>query len=352
LKRAIRGGRQPFVATPEEAEARWRAATDEVAAAPRDPDVLTRAAQLAESLGRRAEAFLYYRRAIEADPARTFVVPYLRRVACSPEEKAEVEKLSARPASYRASLQDVFAYPLRGNGAGILAVGAVFFALILEFVGNPIGDLTSNVLNFNIMTVLAAVAFFCAVAYFGAFFVDVLRDSATGSDDLPEWPDPSRGGFFLDSSRITSGFLVAYLPLWIGFAVSLVKALSHAPPFDWIGGRAAFGWLAGAALLLGSLYLPMAVLANAIVSPLACLNPFFVARATVAAPRDYLVCAGACLAVVGATAGLRVFLAPLLPGLVAGPATTLILFYGLAVTFRTLGLFYRANRGRLGWLTV
>lgn len=328
-----------------ELEERWRAVQDEVTTQPRDPDVLTRAAQLCEELDRRAEAYLYYRRAIEADPSRTFVVGYLRRLASTPEEKSEVEKLAARPADYRASLRDLFRYPLRGNGAGILVVGAACFAVVLEVFGNPLAGAASN----PMMGVIGAVALITIIAYFGAFFVDVLRDSATGSDDLPEWPDPSRGGFVADSSRVTTALLASYMPLWVGLAVSVGEAFSNAPPFGWIGGPGRFGALAGAALLLGSVYLPMAVLANVLVSPLACLNPLFVVRSMAAAPRDYLLCVGACVAVVAVTTALAWFVSPLLPGLVVGAATCLILFYGLAVTFRSMGLFYRVHTHALGW---
>jgi len=100
------------------------------------------------------------------------------------------------------------------------------------------------------------------------------------------------------------------------------------------------------------IYLPMALTANAIFGyPWACINPAFVWRSIRAAGSDYAVCVVAFFAtgVLGAvlewlaTINFLFFFLGIIPA-------CLIAMYSQVVQMRLLGLFFRYNQGKLGWL--
>jgi hypothetical protein len=104
--------------------------------------------------------------------------------------------------------------------------------------------------------------------------------------------------------------------------------------------------------MLGLIYLPMAITANAIFGyPWACLNPAFIWRSIRAAGKDYAVCVvsffgmwllGGVLEWL-ATVNFLFFFLGIIPA-------CLIEMYSQVVQMRLLGLFFRYNQGRLGWL--
>jgi hypothetical protein len=337
------------VATPGLPEERWRLAQEALSGRRGDPDAWAEVGRAAEDLGRRPEAFLHYRKALELDPSKSALVPRLQALAATDEERKAAESLAARPSTFAEAFKGAFAYPLRGGGAALLAIGAVIFSVARGLLGNPIAAVSVNIFNFGPMTVGMTLALFLVWAYVATYFVHVLQHTISGSDDLPEWPDAQGAAVFEDASKVTGALLVAYLPVWVGLAVSVVRVFTHHPPFGWIGGPVVF--VAGVAVfgLAGSLYFPMAVLANAVLGPMACFNPVLVARSAAAAPRDYLRCIGACVAVGAGALALEAVVAAGVPAFAAGAAATWVEFYGLAVLMRLLGLFHRVNRARLEW---
>lgn len=306
--------------------------------------------EAAEDRGRRFEEFHKLRKELELDPLRAALLPQLRALASGDEEKAEVERLARRPASLKAAVRGAFAYPLKGGGAALLLCGAVLAALCRALFLEPVLGVARHAMQFNVGTVVALVGGVAALIYFAAYFLDILTSTVTGSDELPEWPDVRRGGLAVDASRILNGVLVAYLPLWIGLGISVAKALSGVEPFAWIGGWGVFAATAAVALAAGSLYLPMAWLANGVSgNPLACLNPFFIVGSAWKVRGDYLLCTAACLGAAGVAALLEFGLRSLLPSRWLGVASIFVEFYGAALLLRILGLFYRLHRPRLGW---
>jgi len=121
------GGLQPPAGpSREELEERWKEAVDVLAERPRDPELLVKAGQLSEQLDRRPEAWTYYQKALTLDPSKAFLIPKLRGLAVTDQQKADVAKMSGRPTSFAAGLSDIFKYPVRGKGLPVLIMGALF----------------------------------------------------------------------------------------------------------------------------------------------------------------------------------------------------------------------------------
>jgi hypothetical protein len=371
----------------EDLEARWRMAMEAVTEAPRSPEVLLHAAGLAEQMGRKTEAYAYYHKAITLDPTKAFLIPKLRQNAVTPEQQQEATKIAKRPASFARALDDVFAYPFRGGGIGILILGAVFvYGCRLLFQYN---------------TLIPFVSFLAGgliTAYLSMFYVDVCTSTATGSEDLPEWPDPVRfREFLLDWSKLATASFVSFLPVIAAFALLTVYVIQNLPAKqaepppaystyfvdskgfitptpaakrvpapvaapqasveDLIppGVRAALALIVvagGFVSLLGLAYLPMATLVNCVYGhPFACFNPVFILRSMFAAPKNYAICVlgyfgtAFLVGVLEAVAALpKVFL-------FTGVAIVMLEIYGLTVQMRILGVFYRMNQSKLRWMS-
>lgn len=383
--------------SPEEQEARWRRMMQEVSDAPQDVDVLIRAGSLAEETGRKAEAYVYFQKANRLDPEKRFLVARMRKLASTPEQQKEVEALSRRPSSFGKALDDVFIYPVRGSGIGILILGAVFFYGLRVIA------------HFNLFPFISGMMLAIVGAYMSMFYVDVVNSTVTGSEDLPEWPDPSRlRELLLDWSKLAMAYLVSFLPvvLILGglfaftrsrdpgegeFSETRRKQMEEflrqwraeqqraaeggdpgkgpegkglppsprspdrapapgSPPVS----KAALAALlvpCGLFALLGFVYLPMAVLANCVFGhPLACVNPFFILRSIGLTRKDYAVCVLAYFGVAAAAVLLELLAALPRIFLFSSALATLVELYGGVVQMRILGIFYRMNQAKMRWM--
>jgi hypothetical protein len=368
----------------EDLHFRWREMMDAVGEQPRNPDVLVRAGQLAEQMGRKLEVYTYYRKAFDIDPSRSNLIPKLRQYAPTPKEDEEVVRLARRPTTFARALDDVFIYPFRGSGAGILILGAIFIFGCRILAG------------YNIIPLVGTAVMVIAGAFLMMFYVDVCGTTANGSDDLPEWPDPTRfSGFMIDWAKIWLAGAVAFLPVIVLCILVIPVLMATAPepemedfgpslrpgapvpapavPDDEdkgayladpvlaparAGAKAALGVLvafAAGCLVFGAaglIYWPMAILANIVYgNPLACINPAFIFRSIRAAPKNYAICVlgffgtvaiAGVLEAVSAAAGIFAF---------SGLLVTLIEIYAGAVQMRILGVFYRMNQAKLSWMT-
>jgi hypothetical protein len=360
----------------QELEERWKEAVDALTESPRDVELLLKAGQLSEQLGRRPETYNYYRKALLLDPTKSFLVSKLRPLAVTPEQKEELNKFSRLPASFQACLGDVFRYPVRGKGLAILLLGALFLWVGRGLMGGGIG--------MSGMTIAGFVA-----AYMAMFYIDVCHTTIGGEDHLPEWPDPLRvSEFFSDIAKFFVAKIVSFLPVIVIVLVFGVGGFSKAahdeiPDFQMeyarrppppgpdgqpppptrapapvrppASSRLLWG-LVGSALAalafvpVGMIYLPMAILSNVVMgSPWTCLNVPFVARSIVAAPKDYLICLALYFGTFLLTGGAE--LAARLVGIVpTGLALGFLELYAMTVLMRLMGQFYRMNQARLGWM--
>lgn len=364
----------------DELEERWKEAVDVLGERPRDPELLVKAGQLSEQLDRRAEAYTYFHKALTLDPSKSFLVSKLRGLAVTDKQKEDVTRISKQPTSFAASLPDIFKYPLRGKGLPILIMGALLLWLSRALAAHSIGPWG--------LVIAGAVA-----AYMAMFYIDVCHSTVGGDDQLPEWPDPLRlNEFGADIGKFVGATFVSFLPVLAIFIWLISSAPSadddefrvvHKP--DWTpsvatpkdddegdapapapppaaspataevskdAARVMFGLIAmGIFGIVGLIYLPMATLANVVMgSPFACFNFPFVFRSIGATGRSYLLCLACYFGVWAIAIGVEVVVK--LTGVIVftGFGIALIELYGMTMLMRLLGLFYRMNQARLGWM--
>ncbi len=367
------GGRKP---SPEELEEAYRLASEKARELPADADAQLLAGQAAEALGRRLEAYTAYFRAANLDPAKAFLLPKLRTLAASPEEKAQVARISRRPTSFRAAIGGAFAYPLRGKGLALLVMGALL-VWFLRLLGGRGG----------FSTVSAFPAAF-ATAFLCMFYVDICSSTAMGGEDLPDWPDITHfQEFIVDWAKLALPGIVSFLPILLVMFLFFMGILGgpsaadsfpeerpttaveddddddapartpapvKAAPAGTATGPGGLWLAAGAAwALLGMTYLPIAILGNVMFgNPWACLQVPYLLRSARSSFRDYALCLAVFYGLGFLITGLET--AARLPGLflVGGILPVFAEIYGASVLMRILGLFYLTNRARLGWMPV
>lgn len=274
--------------------------------APRSPDGPLRIN--ASTAGRSAEA---------ASP------PPAGRTAREAIAALDAPALEQAPSFYR-QLPAAFVYPFKGSGLLLLGLGAVFF-LILAFA-----------LRFALVFQFPIRVF--TVGYLFACMQRIISSSATGEDEVPDFPEVSEiwSDIILPFLFFTGTVIVSFAPA-IAVAILLQNHALYVP-------------ILVAALALCGCYLPMALLAVAVSDNFFALSPHIVlpSMARVAAP--YLVACIMLAAVVGVRWGVAHALSfvpvPILPAIVDG----FVSLYFLMVEMRILGLLFRCHRDRLRWL--
>ena len=216
---------------------------------------------------------------------------------------------------------DALQYPLRGDGWIVLLLGTVFL-IVMNFASN--------------FVFLAGVL---VTGYLVAFLQKIIQSSAAGDRTVPSWPE--FGDWWSDIVQPFLQFTATVLLLITAPLVLLGwKAVTETPGLVW----GAWLWLG-----LGVLLTPMALLAVAMSDSLAALNPWFLFRSIAAAPGDYLgtsIIFGLPLAL---QAGLDVLAESGQASWTSAIVSSVLGLYFLVMQMRLLGLYYFANRQRLGW---
>jgi hypothetical protein len=237
-----------------------------------------------------------------------------------------------------------FAFPFRRENAGPLILGL----FLLTFI--PAGLSAVPIGGGAIRSVLDLLL----TGYYAVFLQSILQSSMAGDDRMPGWPEFSSPVELLeDFLIIVTPFVVSFLPLILlhGFAAGFASLYSA----DFLVRSAVPGVLAEGStsrigleiplILVGWLYLPMAVLAGTFFGALSILNPVAVAKAVWSVGPSYLGVAAAIGAMVTAAWAVS-----LIPGrFLTSFGSSLLVFYTLIVALRLLGAHYRLNRERLGW---
>lgn len=213
-------------------------------------------------------------------------------------------------------LPGAFAYPFRGRGVLILALGTLFFAG------------ATYLASFSIFGFV--ISFFLA-GYLCCFMVKVVAASASGEDEPPEWPDFSS---FMDDIiwpyvRMIAAVLCCFVPAVL--------------PLLLLDGPNALA-VALALVGLGALLLPMAILSVSLFRTVGGLSPLVIGRGVLATWRCYLIAVATMallLAVVTAVLSIPAV------GLVIG---TFLSIWLSMVEMRILGLLYRTHADRLDWI--
>ena len=220
-----------------------------------------------------------------------------------------------------------FAYPLKGDGLILLIGGSVFFGVI--------GFAARLAFVFGL-----ALQIFLA-GYLIVYAREILRSSADGEDQMPPWPDVER------ISEYRTPIFEFYGTLLFCFAPAILFRFLHWPAEPW---HTAFLW---GSVLLGCLYLPVALTGVTMFDSINGVNPILVIPSILRIPLQSLLASGALGLGVGASvlADLALqFVAaiPLLPALVSGA----LQIYFLAVAMRIFGLLYRSEEEKLGWFST
>lgn len=307
---------------------RFQEILDRLTERPRDVELLVTAGDLAEERGRTSEAWLYWKRAIDADLTLRFLVARLKRVAVDPDQQKFVAELEAQPPDFAAALRGIWRYPITGPTSGTFWAGVV----------------CATAFHFVVYILNAAVLFaLIVVPYLMIFYMNICRTTAMGSDDVPFWPE-LRDLFQLVGAflRFFTAWVAAFWPVMVlgtGFALAMTEVLGLVRTLP-----------AVPLAILGSIYLPMAFLANTMFDG---VTPAFryglcirsISRAW--KPYRILVVASfvaTLIAGVGAALVQNEYAFFLI-----GPALYFLELYGMALLMRAIGLFYRYHKHELGW---
>lgn len=217
-------------------------------------------------------------------------------------------------------LKDILTYAYRGSGKYILFI-CVALSLVSHLVGFAPG--------------IGGIAGFLLSAYFCAIYIQLIQSSATGGKEVPEFPE------------ISNLFEDVIVPMFQILAVAIV---SYGPAFAVLiwGSHPEKLAIAGALVILGTIYFPMAMLAIVILGHMGALSPHIVLPAIFRAGWLYWVG----VVIVCTLYFLQKTIADSLSGyFIIGPVIMAVVgTYTLMTNARTLGLVYRERQEQLGWL--
>ncbi|MGH0029109.1 MAG: hypothetical protein ACQGVC_04930 [Myxococcota bacterium] len=204
-----------------------------------------------------------------------------------------------------------FAYPLRDAGPLMIAAGTLFSCGTLLFL-RGLGGL---------------LFVWCLFLGYG---MQVLRETADGRENAPNWPDVNSAGQL-------------FKPMLLAIATAFV---SYAPAF-WAF-RSGHPWLGGALVLAGVAYAPMAWIAASISGNLLAITPVTVLPLLAKVRPSYF---GACALLLGIYAVFDVATKAVvgaLPTLVGYAFMNAAFLYLMMVEMRVLGLVWRSHADELG----
>lgn len=158
-----------------------------------------------------------------------------------PRTSTELRRTSARTASY--SLVDAFAYPFRGKGAGVFWT---YFVLLAVFNVVPLLVPFSGCILWLPSMIVALLV--------PRLLFTIVRTSAEGDDELPEWPDFDFWARLGDAIAMAVIVLVAAVPGIVLFAVSGCDVLTLVGAGE--GGRSCWPVLALSFLLGVGVWIP------------------------------------------------------------------------------------------------
>lgn len=332
----------PAPTNPEELQAKFGELYQQVAQNPNDPDLRVKLGYIAIDLGRKNEAIANFVRALQLDPSLAFLRARLQSL-CTPEE-LRMFRVPEDVTPFWKDLPGLFAYPVRGNGLGVLIVGTVIFAF------------TAFVAKYGYMWgwVVGAMS----TGYLSAYYISVVKTSGVGQKSPPDWPDLSHptdlGGYFFQwtLAGVSSFFpcILAWVFLW-----------DKVPP-------PVLYMILGMGSLLGIFMYPMSILVTCLYGVGAAFNYPFVVRSIMRIMGEYVM-AWVCMLVLGIVIVLLSVLGSLLGfgtifagaavgGELVGALLFLIVYeliamavslYGYMVFCRLLGQVYFFSQKKLGW---
>jgi hypothetical protein len=231
------------------------------------------------------------------------------------------------PTNFFALWREAFSYPLKKDGAILLACGTFVFSLL---------DGGRVVLShFRFAGSLGIAYWLClimSVGYLFAFMQNIVQASSQGEEKMPDWPEIS--GFWDDLTIPFFRFgVIWFLCLGPGIAVMLTVSPMAGVPL----------------LVLGLFCLPMTILTVCLADGIAGLNPIVIFSGIGKVPLPYLTICGIFLVIIALMHESQNLLdltgIPVLPTVIS----TFISLYGITVEMRLLGLLYFTNKSKLAW---
>ena len=299
----------------------YDALKDAIAGDPTNPQPHVQLADLCNEIGQKQEALEHYRTAYILDSSLKHVLDKIGAIG-GPIERTKLEaeeKAEASADEFWRMLPRAFIYPFSGTGAFIVVGGALFFWLFSLLFHMPRIGLRG--------AVLVAVVGVGMAGYMVSYAFDAIGDVANGKVEPPDWPDLSEvAESFVNVTLVVVCILAAGLPAGVYALITR----------DW-------GWVFGVCVGVGLFYFPMCLLAVAILrSPLAVLPHLIfppIWRTRVRYVATVAVAFVACLlAQITRTWGYIPVLSQFL------------MVYILLVQMYAIGVFYRTNEARIGWL--
>jgi hypothetical protein len=291
------------------------------------PEWLARLANVHLKLGEREDAILCLQKAIVLRPGTVPIIEKLKEI-CTEEEFENLE-IPEKIEPFWNDIPGLIKYPVSGTGIYLL-VGGTLFVTVFQFI-------ISLPTLFFWATIIVA-AFFAG--YLSSYFVSVMRASARGESNPPDWPDITHVG-----SNVLH-------PLWV---VSLPSVVSFLPALIYAIYLALYGGSLPVLILLisiGALYYPMALIASAISdAPLNSINFIAIFSSIFKVGKDYLI-ALAILAVFSVIGVISQIVVASVTGAIAGVivadiALHFVYLYFLMVYGRILGLLYRQCQSKI-----
>jgi hypothetical protein len=216
-------------------------------------------------------------------------------------------------------VQDVFTYAFRGSGKYILVIGSIIKVLAIVMSFAPLIGLLANWILF---------------AYFCALYFQIIETTATGSAEVPEFPEISHpiDDLLLPMLKVIGVVLAVFSPVVIylfaaeepaaGIVFSLVAA--------------------------GAIYFPMAMMGVAVLGYLGAMGPQIVLPAIMRAGGLYWLAVFLLVMLYMGQTYLEDYLSAI-PYLGA-VLSALISMYLLMTNGRMLGIIYRERREQMGWI--
>jgi hypothetical protein len=294
-----------------------------------DPDLLARAGTICLELGQRDEAVTLFERVLFLDRNNAYARAMLLD-NCSSEEIRRMQ-LPAASRSVQREMGEPFRYAVRGEGKWVLIVGSVVFSVAFTAL--------DWLRHYSLLGVMFGVPLFLLTAgYLMHYLASVIRSSAAGRAEAPDWPMWDFGQYGMAIAVICVG-VVPLLPA-IAWAFMAPMLFNVGPVAHFAG--------TGLLAVPGLLVLPMIVLVTLVRRSVAdALSPAFVLGSICRAGREYWAAALIWLATTG-VAAVIVCLFLHIP-LFGGALSTAFVIYGLVVGARALGTAYQSRQEELGW---
>lgn len=240
---------------------------------------------------------------------------------CTPLDLSYLAEVPEEVPFYK-QIPGAFAYPFKGSGVWMMAIGSVLFAAIAF----------ASQFSRYVWVIL--------VGYSALYAQTIIHATSQGDHRGPAWPETSAN--FIGEVRTACWQVVVTCLLCFAPALGLLFWSASE------GGEAS--WLVITAAILGCLYLPMALLAVAMFDSIAAMNPTVVFPAIAKIPAAYALTSFALVLLVALKAGIYLLFSTLIPvPFVPDLLTSLFGFYLLTVSTYLMGLMYYTQRYQIGW---